>query len=97
MEDLEKAEKMETASETTKPSVKTPEEPKFLKFYCSHSRFTKIDRTKFKDRIEFLKECRRCGLQRVFVTRRDFNSRNVYVKTEWYDVPKQRQGTQIDE
>lgn len=58
--------------------------------HCSHSRFTRIDRTKFKDRIEFLKECRRCGLQRVFVTRRDFNSQNVYVKTEWYDVPKKR-------
>jgi hypothetical protein len=65
-------------------------EPKPYIPHCSHSRFTRIDRTKFKDRIEFLKECRRCGLQRVFVTRRDFNSSNVYVKTEWYDVPKRR-------
>jgi hypothetical protein len=66
-------------------SAKRPFKP-----LCYHSRFTKIDRMKFKDRIEFLKECRRCGHQRVFVTARDFNNANCYVKTYCYDVPKTR-------
>jgi hypothetical protein len=57
---------------------------------CSHTRFTKIDRVKFKDRVEVLKECRRCGLQRVFVTKREFGSSNVYVNTYKYDVPRHR-------
>jgi hypothetical protein len=37
-----------------------------------------------------LKECRRCGLQRVFVTKREFGSSNVYVNTYKYDVPRHR-------
>jgi hypothetical protein len=70
--------------------------PKPWNPHCMHTRFSRIDRTKFKDRIEFLKECRRCGHHRVFVTKRDFNSSNVYVKSYWYDVPTRR-STVVDE
>ena len=55
---------------------------------CFHARWTKIDRTKFKDRIVLLKECRKCGKKKSEVVYRDLNSRNVYTATDVFAIPK---------
>lgn len=90
MEDLEQGsgvgQEMGAASASKVDDVKDPE--KRRTWPCSHPRFTKVDRMKFRDRIEVLKECRRCGHNRVFVTYRDFNTKNCYVRQRVYDVPR---------
>lgn len=53
---------------------------------CFHARWTKLDKTKFKDRILWLKECRRCGKKKTEIVYRDFNSRKVYVGCDTFAV-----------
>lgn len=53
---------------------------------CYHARWTKLDKTKFKDRIVWLKECRRCGKKKTEVVYRDLNSRQVYTGRDVFAV-----------
>ena len=61
-------------------------EPKPSNWKCPHNRFTRIDKIKTRESIQIMQQCRRCGLHRVFVTTRNFNSRNVYADTRYYDL-----------
>lgn len=71
--------------------VKSPEiYPEPRRRPCSHPSFSKIERMKFRNRIELLKECRRCGHQRVWVTFREFGNGNAFVNSYVYDVPRHR-------
>jgi hypothetical protein len=53
---------------------------------CIHRRWIKLDKTKFKERIVWLKECRACGKKKVEVVFRDLNSRQVYTGRDVFAV-----------
>ena len=53
---------------------------------CYHSRWTRLDRKKFKDRIVWLKECRKCGKKKSEIVYLDLNSRKVYTARDSFDI-----------
>lgn len=57
------------------------------KYICHHPRWSKVDRTRFKDRIVWLEVCRRCRIPRSTVFYRDMNSRRVYVGRDVFYIP----------
>ena len=59
-------------------------------FPCVHTTWRRIDKVKLKDRIEFLKECRRCQHKRVFVVTTTFGQSRVFVGQSYYDPPHHR-------
>ena len=67
--------------------VSAPNERELKKYGCIHMTWRKIATVKLRDRMEFLKECRRCQHKRVFVVQTTAGQSRVFLNQFYYDPP----------